>query len=169
MNVSGVVYIGSSFQTQIWNNYGIVSIISSLDLSLYSTTNADFYNFGLVEINETFASETVAISIAFNNSGTLRVNNGVFYFNYSGTHDGTFIHNSGSQIIFSAGTNILTNLSTVENGTGIVFSGKSIEKQMTNLNSSSFHKTRRCHQYSWKFYAQCLYNNWINNHFLYSI
>ena len=60
------------------------------------------------------------------NNKIVRVNNGMFYLNGGGSHNGTFTHNSGSQIIFSAGTNTLTTLSTVENGTGIVFLGKNL-------------------------------------------
>ena len=124
MNTSGSILSQGVNQIQIWNNYGTVSMISP-SVTVYDYYGSvEFNNFGIVEINETFANESAVMSIAFYNSGIVRVNNGMFYLNGGGSHNGTFIHNSGSQIIFSAGTNTLTTLSTVENGTGIVFSGK---------------------------------------------
>ena len=126
MNTSGTIYVQGNYQTQIWNNYGTVSMISPSVNLLVNYGSAYFYNFGIVEINETFANESAVMSIAFYNFGIVRVNNGMFYLNGGGLHNGTFIHNPGSQIIFSAGTNTLTTLSTVENGTGIVFLGKNL-------------------------------------------
>ena len=124
MNTSGFIFTQGNLQTQIWNNYGTVSMISP-SVSIYDNYgSANFNNFGIVEVNETFANESAVMTIALYNSGIVRVNNGMFYLNGGGSHNGTFIHNPGSQIIFSGGTNTLTTLSTVENGTGIVFLGK---------------------------------------------
>ena len=174
MNTSGIIFSQGIHQTQIWNNYGTVSMISPSVSVFDNYGSAYFYNFGIVEVNQTFANESAVMSIAFYNSGIVRVNNGMFYLNGGGSHNGTFIHNSGSQIIFSAGTNTLTTLSTVENGTGIVFLGKNLFEKENKIPffveiMFSPKKTRRNNQYLWNFYAQFLYNDWINDHFLHSI
>jgi hypothetical protein len=117
----------------VWNAQGNLSMVASAFGDVNDLPGFPAFN-NAGTFNRSGSGTATSISVAFNNSGTVNVQEGTLNLNAGGTHSGGFGISSGATLQFGGGTHALNNASAITSSGRLLVSAGTVNTTGTFSN-----------------------------------